>query len=63
MSNSDCSSDSPVLWLRIDPDMQIMRRVHWEQPDFMWQYQLRHERDVVAQHEVINRYSIYLSLL
>ena len=46
------SADSPVLWLRIDPDMQVLRKVQWEQPDYMWQYQLRHERDVVAQSEV-----------
>ena len=45
------SADSPVLWLRIDPDMQILRKVAWQQPDFMWNYQLRHERDVVAQAE------------
>ena len=32
--------------------MQVLRKVQWEQPDYMWQYQLRHERDVVAQSEV-----------
>lgn len=44
-----CSADSPVLWLRVDPDMSIMRSVHLEQPDFMWQYLLRYERCVVSQ--------------
>lgn len=46
-------SDSPVLWIRLDPDMTLMRAVHIEQPDYQWQYQLRHERDVTAQLEAI----------
>ncbi|MGH0148697.1 UNVERIFIED_CONTAM: hypothetical protein FKN15_013567 [Acipenser sinensis] len=46
-------ADSPLLWIRIDPDMSILRKVEFEQADFMWQYQLRYERDVVAQEESI----------
>lgn len=46
------SSDSPVLWVRIDPEVTWLRQVTFEQPDYMWQYQLRHERDVIAQSEV-----------
>ena len=49
ISSSVCSADSPLLWIRIDPDMSILRKVEFEQSDFMWQYQLRYERDVVAQ--------------
>ncbi|KAH0952770.1 hypothetical protein HN011_011355 [Eciton burchellii] len=45
--------DSPVLWIRLDPEMTIMRAVQIEQPDYQWQYQLRHERDVTAQIEAI----------
>ncbi|XP_029050088.1 transcription initiation factor TFIID subunit 2 [Osmia bicornis bicornis] len=45
--------DSPVLWIRLDPDMTLMRAVQIEQPDYQWQYQLRHERDVTAQLEAI----------
>lgn len=48
------SADSPLLWIRIDPDMSILRKVEFEQADFMWQYQLRYERDVVAQVEAIS---------
>lgn len=48
-----CSADSPLLWIRIDPDMSVLRKVEFEQADFMWQYQLRYERDVVAQEESI----------
>ena len=45
--------DSPVLWIRLDPEMTLMRAVQIEQPDYQWQYQLRHERDVTAQLEAI----------
>ena len=49
-----CSSaDSPVLWLRVDADMNLLRQVTWEQPDYMWQYQLKFERDVSAQIQVL----------
>ena len=43
--------DSPVLWIRVDPDMQLIRSVDIAQPDFQWQYQLKHERDITAQTE------------
>jgi transcription initiation factor TFIID subunit 2 len=33
--------------------MTLMRAVQIEQPDYQWQYQLRHERDVTAQLEAI----------
>ena len=46
-------SDSPVLWIRVDPDMQLIRSIEILQPDFQWQYQLRHERDVTAQTEAV----------
>jgi len=49
--NQTIDTDSPVLWIRIDPDMTWMRKVSLEQPDYMWQYQLRYERDVTSQIE------------
>ena len=45
--------DSPVLWIRLDPDFTLIRSVDIRQPDFQWQYQLRHERDITAQTEAI----------
>ncbi|XP_076029935.1 TATA-box binding protein associated factor 2 isoform X2 [Oratosquilla oratoria] len=54
MDLSHLDQDSPVLWLRLDPDMTMMRAVEVEQPDNQWQYQLRHERDVTAQTDAIN---------
>lgn len=46
-------TDSPVLWIRIDPDMTWPRYVSLQQPDYMWQYQLRYERDITSQIEVL----------
>ncbi|XP_025837308.1 transcription initiation factor TFIID subunit 2 isoform X2 [Agrilus planipennis] len=51
--------DSPVLWIRLDPEMTLLRYVVIEQPDFQWQFQLRHERDVTAQIEAINALERY----
>lgn len=42
-----------MLWIRVDPDMQLVRSLDILQPDFQWQYQLRHERDVTAQMEAV----------
>lgn len=43
--------NSPILWIRIDPDMDWFCRTEVEQPDFMWMEQLENDRDVAAQHE------------
>ncbi|KAK8787251.1 hypothetical protein V5799_022973 [Amblyomma americanum] len=52
MDLSAMDADSPVLWIRIDPDMLLLRQVVFLQPDYQWQYQLRYERDVTSQIEV-----------
>jgi hypothetical protein len=46
------SADSPVLWIRVDTKMTLLRQVIFKQPDFQWHYQLRYERDIIAQIEV-----------
>lgn len=51
--------ESPVLWIRLDPEMTLMRHVNCEQPDFQWQFQLRHERDVTAQLDAIDALEKY----
>ena len=55
MDLNSMDSDSPMLWLRVDPELTTLRHVTVEQPDFMWQYMLRYERDIIAQHEVCTR--------
>lgn len=52
-------TDSPVLWIRIDPDMTWPRLVSLQQPDYMWQYQLRYERDVTSQVEAVRALQRY----
>lgn len=47
------SNDSPVLWIRLDPEMTILRSCIIEQPEYQWNYQLRHEKDVTAQMEAV----------
>ncbi|KAI1287682.1 Transcription initiation factor TFIID subunit 2 [Halotydeus destructor] len=59
MNLSAMDQDSPVLWIRIDPDMQLLRQVIFEQPDYQWQYQLRYERDVTAQQQAITEMEKY----
>lgn len=61
MDLSAMDADSPVLWLRIDPLMNLLRNITWEQPDYMWQYQLKYERDVIAQSEAIQALRQYQS--
>ena len=39
--------------------MTLLRSTHIEQPDYQWQYQLRHERDVTAQIEAIHNLERY----
>ena len=52
MDLNDMDPDSPVLWLRVDPEMTLLRSIRLEQPDYMWQYMLRYEKCVVAQVNV-----------
>ncbi|CAL8096925.1 unnamed protein product [Orchesella dallaii] len=59
MDLSSMDADSPVLWIRLDPEMTLIRAVDTRQPDFQWQYQLRHERDVTAQVEAIGALEAY----
>ena len=59
MDFSIMDSESPVLWIRVDPEMQLLRQVVFEQPDYQWQFQLRYERDVVAQLEAIDHLQKY----
>lgn len=55
------SSESPVLWIRLDPEMTLLRSCIIEQPDYQWQLQLRHERDVTAQFEAVTALERYAS--
>jgi hypothetical protein len=44
---------SPIQWIRVDPDLEWIRKVSFKQPDFMWINQLRHDRSLLAEYEAI----------
>ncbi len=54
IDTSQMDSDSPILWIRIDPDMKIIREIKFDQPDHHWQHQLRYERDICAQLDALD---------
>lgn len=46
--------ECPVLWVRVDPDFELLRKVDVIQSDFMWIEQMKKEReDVLAQYDAI----------
>uniref|UniRef100_A0A1I7WSM3 Transcription initiation factor TFIID subunit 2 n=1 Tax=Heterorhabditis bacteriophora TaxID=37862 RepID=A0A1I7WSM3_HETBA len=45
--------DSPVLWIRVDPELLLLRNLIIRQPNYQWEYMLKYERDVLAQLQVI----------
>ncbi|OMO83069.1 hypothetical protein COLO4_22716 [Corchorus olitorius] len=55
MPNADVRSsvDSPLLWIRADPEMEYLAEIHLNQPVQMWINQLEKDEDVVAQSQAI----------
>ncbi|XP_010265284.1 PREDICTED: transcription initiation factor TFIID subunit 2 isoform X2 [Nelumbo nucifera] len=47
------SAESPLLWLRADPEMEYLAEIHFSQPVQMWINQLEKDKDVVAQAHAI----------
>ncbi|XP_059641046.1 transcription initiation factor TFIID subunit 2 isoform X5 [Cornus florida] len=47
------NADSPLLWLRADPEMEYLAEIHFNQPLQMWINQLEKDKDVVAQAQAI----------
>ena len=62
IDTSNMDSDSPVLWIRMDTDLKILRELKFEQPDSHWQLQLKYERDIYAQLDAIEVLSNYANL-
>lgn len=48
------SMDSPLLWIRVDPDMEYIAEINFHQPVQMWINQLEKDKDVVAQAQAIS---------
>ncbi|KRZ57634.1 Transcription initiation factor TFIID subunit 2, partial [Trichinella nativa] len=53
MDLSAMDSESPVLWILVDPRLNTIRKVNIDQPDYSWHYQLRYERIIVAQLDAL----------
>ncbi|KAK4567799.1 hypothetical protein RGQ29_003526, partial [Quercus rubra] len=51
--NMRSSSESPLLWMRADPEMEYLAETHFHQPVQMWINQLEKDRDVIAQAQAI----------
>ncbi|VDP39153.1 unnamed protein product [Soboliphyme baturini] len=62
MDLSALDPDSPVLWLWLDPDMVTISSIDVQQPDYQWQYQVRYERNVIAQLEALHVLPNFCSL-
>ncbi|KAK6139895.1 hypothetical protein DH2020_026372 [Rehmannia glutinosa] len=48
------NSESPLMWIRADPEMEYLAEVHFNQPVQMWINQLEKDKDVVAQAQAIS---------
>nr|XP_025616525.1 transcription initiation factor TFIID subunit 2 isoform X5 [Arachis hypogaea] len=48
------STESPLLWIRADPDMEYLAEIHFNQPVQMWINQLEKDKDVIAQAQAIS---------
>ncbi|GKU95048.1 hypothetical protein SLEP1_g8456 [Rubroshorea leprosula] len=47
------SMESPLSWIRADPEMEYLAEIHFNQPVQMWINQLEKDEDVVAQSQAI----------
>jgi len=45
--------ENPVLWVRVDPDMEFIRKVKVVQSEQNWLLQLLQERDILGQIEAV----------
>ncbi len=54
-------ADSPVLWVRVDPDLLLLKRCDVRQLEYHWQYQLKHEKDILAQLSALDHLPKYPS--
>ncbi|CAK7349783.1 unnamed protein product [Dovyalis caffra] len=51
--SSPFSLESPLSWIRADPEMEYLAEIHFNQPIQMWINQLEKDEDVVAQAQAI----------
>lgn len=58
----DRHNDTPVYWIRLDPDHSFFFRFEFRQAEFMWRNQLEKDLDVVAQIDAIQALEAWPSL-
>ena len=46
-------TETPVQWVRVDPELDSIRYVTMKQPEFMWINQLQKDNDIIAQLEAV----------
>ncbi|KAI6236127.1 TATA binding protein associated factor [Aphelenchoides besseyi] len=52
---SSIDPDSPILWIRVDPNMLLIRKLNITQPVHQLEYMLRYEHCAVAQCEAVDQ--------
>lgn len=50
LKNIECS----LLWIRIDPELELIRNIVVEQDEDNWHYQLLKEKDIIGQYEAVH---------
>ncbi|KAG2643363.1 hypothetical protein PVAP13_2KG296800 [Panicum virgatum] len=48
------SIESPLQWIRVDPEMEYLAEIHFHQPVQMWINQLEKDKDVISQSQAIS---------
>ncbi|VUZ48449.1 unnamed protein product, partial [Hymenolepis diminuta] len=61
MDISRIDSDSPLLWLRLDPELSVIRSINIEQADNSWYLMLSYDRDCLGQLEAVHALSKFPS--
>jgi transcription initiation factor TFIID subunit 2 len=51
--DTDKQNECPVLWVRVDPEFELLRRIAVHQPESMSLEQLRGEHDFIGQQEAM----------
>jgi transcription initiation factor TFIID subunit 2 len=48
-----------LLWIRVDPELELIRNIRVEQDEDNWHYQLLKEKDIIGQYEAIHALKKY----
>lgn len=61
IDTSQIETDSPILWIRIDPDLRLLREIKFDQPDYQWQNEAKYEKEICAQLDSVEMLSKFPS--